>query len=343
MTVHGAKGLEAPVVILPDCARPRSRDQDAILRLAGDVPAWKTPRDESPPASQAALDARRAAEAAESLRLLYVALTRAQSRLIVAAAGDVGKDDTGNPAWWHLVAEGMAAAGASGTPETGMTLASGDWAAAMEPAPPAAPRPVPALPAWIDSPAPVPAPVGALTPTDLGGAKALPGDDGWDSAAARAWGTALHRLLETLPQHPRADWPRIAAATGPANAPALLAEAESVLQATDIMDNFATGSLAEVPVTGSFAGRPMLGRIDRLLVRDASVLAIDFKSNRVLPATPAEVPEGILRQMGAYAHLLEQVFPGRAVQTAILWTRGARLMPLPCDIVRAALQRATIP
>ncbi len=343
MTVHGAKGLEAPVVILPDCARPRSRDSGVILRLAGDTPVWKTSREESPPAIEAALDARRAAEAAESLRLLYVALTRAQSRLIVAAAGEVGKDDAGNPAWWHLVAEGMAAAGASGAPETGMTLVSGDWSAAMEPAPPVAPRPAQALPAWIDTPAAAPALPRPLTPTDLGGAKALPGDDGWDGKAAKAWGTALHRLLELLPLHPRADWPRIAAATDAENAPALLAEAQAVLQAPDLAPLFAPGSMAEVPLTGTLSGRQMQGTIDRLVINATQVLAVDFKSNRMLPGTPGDTPEGILRQMGAYAHLLEQVFPGHAVQTAILWTRGARLMHLPCNIVRAALQRATIP
>jgi ATP-dependent helicase/nuclease subunit A len=47
--------------------------------------------------------------------------------------------------------------------------------------------------------------------------------------------------------------------------------------------------------------------------------------------------------MGAYAAALAQVFPGRQVETALLWTRGPHLMPLPHDIVRAALDRATIP
>lgn len=339
MTVHGAKGLEAPVVILPDCAAPRSRDHGVILPLAGGVPAWKSARDDSPPVAEAALDARRAAEAAESLRLLYVAMTRAQSRLIVAAAGKVGRDDAGRPAWWHLVAEGMAAAGAEGLPETGMVLQSGDWRSATEPAPPAAAHPAPVLPGWIDSPAVAPPRVVALRPSDLGGAKALPGDDGWDGPDAMAWGTALHRLLELLPQHPRADWPGIAAAMG-ADGPALLAEAEAVLQSTDTATLFAPGSLAEVPVSGNWQGRPMQGAIDRLLVNDSRVLAVDFKSNRVLPDGASEVPEGILRQMGAYAHMLGQVFPGQRVDTAILWTRGARLMPLPCDLVLAALQRA---
>jgi ATP-dependent helicase/nuclease subunit A len=73
------------------------------------------------------------------------------------------------------------------------------------------------------------------------------------------------------------------------------------------------------------------------------VLVIDYKSNAVIPRTPAEVPEGILRQMGAYAHLLGQIYPDRRVDVAVLWTRGPVLMPLDPEIVRLALSRATIP
>jgi ATP-dependent helicase/nuclease subunit A len=343
MTVHGAKGLEAPVVILPDCASPRSQDRDVLLPLPGGPPVWKTAQDDSPPQVEAALEARRAAEAAESLRLLYVAMTRAQSRLVVAAAGKVGKDDAGRPAWWHLVAEGMAEAGASGSPTEGMVLQSGDWGAAVEDRAAPAAAAAPALPGWIDTPVATPARRAPLSPSDLGGAKALAGEDGRDGAAARTWGTALHRLLELLPLVPQADWPQAAAAQGVDDPAGLLAEAAAVLRLPDAAAVFAPGTVAEAAIAGTWQGRPMLGSIDRLLVADDHVLAVDFKSNRVLPGGAADTPEGILRQMGAYAHMLGQVYPGRRIETAILWTRGPRLMPLPCDMVLAALQRATIP
>ena len=94
---------------------------------------------------------------------------------------------------------------------------------------------------------------------------------------------------------------------------------------------------AELP---ELAGRRILGRLDRLLVTPERVLAVDFKSNRAVPARPEEVPEGILRQMGAYRAALGRTFPGRDVATAILWTHAARLMPLPDALVDAALARA---
>jgi ATP-dependent helicase/nuclease subunit A len=77
-----------------------------------------------------------------------------------------------------------------------------------------------------------------------------------------------------------------------------------------------------------------------LILRDTHVLAVDFKTNAVVPATPAETPEGLLRQMGAYAAMLAAIYPDRRIETAILWTRRAELMRLPGEIVAAALARA---
>jgi ATP-dependent helicase/nuclease subunit A len=66
---------------------------------------------------------------------------------------------------------------------------------------------------------------------------------------------------------------------------------------------------------------------------------VDFKTNATVPATPADVPEGLLRQMGAYLALLEAIYPDRPISVAILWTRTSTLMPLPHEMVRAALAR----
>src|SRR5690606_38124698 len=107
MTVHGSKGLEAPIVILPDTADRGVREHDEIFALeTGDL-VWKTASDASPPQIAAAREARKARAAAENMRLLYVAMTRAQCWLIAAAAG---KLETGG-AWHDLIRQGMVAAG----------------------------------------------------------------------------------------------------------------------------------------------------------------------------------------------------------------------------------------
>ncbi|MEY4982955.1 MAG: double-strand break repair helicase AddA [Pseudomonadota bacterium] len=339
MTVHGAKGLEAPVVILPDCGDRTPQDRDEVIPVAGH-PVWKVARNDRPAAmAQAMADRARRVEE-ENLRLLYVAMTRARVWLIVCAAGKVDKDDC----WYRLAEQGMLAAGFDTLPDGTLRHAFGAWPAPV--ARVAAPPPAPiALPDWAARPAPAaPRAQPALSPSSLGGAKAIAGE-GLDADTAMALGTALHLLLEHLPQAAPADRPALAAALLPDDAtrPALLAEAEAILSRADLAFLFAPGTLAEVPLTAPFGDRALLGTIDRLVVESDRVLAVDFKSNRTLPATVDEVPEGILRQMGAYAHMLAQVYPGRRIDTAILWTRGPVLMPLPSDIVSAALARTTIP
>ena len=122
----------------------------------------------------------------------------------------------------------------------------------------------------------------------------------------------------------------------------LLDEAAACLTTPVLMPIFAPDALAEVTLTAPSPtlGRPLLGTIDRLLVTPDRVLAVDFKSNAVVPESVGAVPEGLLRQMGAYAEMLAAIYPDRQVETALLWTRAARLMPLPGDLVAAALTRA---
>ena len=339
MTVHGAKGLEAPIVILPDCGDRTPQDRDEVIPVAGH-PVWKVPKNDRPAAMAQAMADRAQRVEEENLRLLYVAMTRARVWLIVCAAGKIDKDNC----WYRLAEQGMLAAGCETLPDGTLRHAFGTWPAPVAVVKPAAPAPV-HLPAWAQTAAPaVPRALPAVSPSALGGPKALAGD-GLDADTAMALGTALHLLLEHLPQAAPADRAAIAAALVPDDAtrPALLAEAEAILSRPELAFLFGPNSLAEVPLTAPFGDRALLGTIDRLVVEPDRILAVDFKSNRTLPVTAEEVPEGILRQMGAYAHMLAQVYPERRIETAILWTRGPALMPLPPDIVSAALARTTIP
>ncbi|WP_394343925.1 double-strand break repair helicase AddA [Falsirhodobacter xinxiangensis] len=332
MTVHGSKGLEAPIVILPDTADHKARDRDDLVMLDDGRAVWRMSGDEAPPAMAAALEARKAAREAESMRLLYVALTRAQCWLIAAAAGDLASGE----AWYDLIRQGMESAGAK-PHQGGLLLEEGDWPAPM-PAATAEVQPLAALPDWARRHAADPVlPVRPLSPSNLGGAKALPGE-GLEEEAAKLRGTHLHLLLEHLPGVEPALRPDLAARllAGFDHAP-MLAEVEAVLTAHPQL--FGAAALTEVPVTGSIGGKRVLGTIDRLIVEPGRVLAIDFKSNAVVPGSAAQVPEGLLRQMGAYSEVLRQIYPGRAVETAILWTRSGTLMPLPSDLTAASLQK----
>ena len=102
-------------------------------------------------------------------------------------------------------------------------------------------------------------------------------------------------------------------------------------------------TLAEVPVSAELRGLGRIhGVIDRLILAPDHVLAVDFKSNRVVPSAPADTPEGLLRQMGAYAAALAQVYPDRRIETGLIWTTTAHYMPLSHEDVTLALARATL-
>ena len=343
MTVHGAKGLEAPIVFLPETQDRKPKPGPELLPLPEGAVVWRTPTEESPAQLATAMAARREKAAAESLRLLYVAMTRAQSWLIVAGAGD-----TKDRACWHnIVRAGMEAAGAVTLPHGTLRYSHGIW-----PEPVLVP-PVPAagqgiIPDWALRPAPAAdRPLPPLSPSDLGGAKVMPGEaDPALEALAKQRGTDLHLLLEHLPGFPEADWPAVAGALvagDPGYLAQVLSEAAAVLADPALSALFAPDALAEVTITGQLGSQRALGTIDRLLVGPDRVLAVDYKSNRLVPQSPEAVPEGILRQMGAYAALLAQIYPDREVEVAILWTATARLMPLPRALVMAALQRAGFP
>ncbi|MBL8562206.1 MAG: PD-(D/E)XK nuclease family protein [Gemmobacter sp.] len=266
------------------------------------------------------------------MRLLYVALTRAQSWLIVAAAGNLASQRDGKsarePAWYDLIRAGAERIGATPGPGGTLVFAHGAWPTGVDTSPIAAPVPETALPEWAGRAAPAAGKAAKmLNPSALGGAKALFGEteSEADQQAAMARGTDLHLLLEHLPEAPEADWPIMAQVLAP-QAPDLLEEARRVILAPHLAEVFAPDTLKEVPVTAEIDGQRMVGAIDRLIITPERVLAVDFKSNQVVPRSPEETPEGLLRQMRAYAEALRQIYPDRKIETALLWTKTAELM-----------------
>ncbi|MEM7488310.1 MAG: double-strand break repair helicase AddA [Pseudomonadota bacterium] len=344
MTVHGAKGLEAPVVILPECQAPRPRGPSGIQTLPDGIATWMPPKAAWPPILEDHADRVQMADAAEADRLLYVAMTRAESWLILGAAGDVGEDR--HDSWYRKVEAAMVERGAV-SHDDGLRLQSGDWA----PLAARAATPVPDAPAplWLEAPvAPPAAAAKPIAPSDLPGPKALPGEaaDALSSAAALRRGTAIHALLEHLPDlaaaQRRAAAPAVlarhAALWPEDDAEGIVAEALAVLADPALAHLFAESTLAEVPfVLPARPARPAVtGTMDRIVPGAARILVVDYKSNAVRPDGPGATPIGLLRQLGAYAEAAAAIWPDRPVETAILWTRDRALMPLPADLLARA-------
>jgi ATP-dependent helicase/nuclease subunit A len=343
MTVHGAKGLEAPIVILPDTGAKKNDIKDEIITLDG-VPVWKPGAAEMPQALTARIDEMKAAQTQENLRLLYVAMTRAEKWLIIAAAGDLPKD---GGSWYQMAHQALdylnAVAFKDGS-ASGLRHEEAGW----DTLPVATIAPKAEVTQTLDPVFALPLPPvvprrPVLSPSDLEGAKALAGEVGMEEEAAKAYGTLVHRLLEQLAPLGTAERrdaaEQLCFGIEIPVAQMALAEALGVLEASALAEIFAPETLAEVTVTADLGASRLFGIIDRLVVTDKQVLAIDFKTNRTVPNSAGECPEGLLRQMGAYAHALHAIYPDRSVQTAILWTCTRSLMMLHAESTTAALQR----
>ncbi len=335
MTVHGAKGLEAPIVILPDAAK-RDVKVNAELLLADDQLIWKTPTTASAPAVAALRDDVIASQTRERSRLLYVAMTRAEKWLIVGAAGDVGD---GNASWYNIVANGMQRRGEfdvqSGDLEI-KRVAELPWDC-----PPATRKQESDKP---DIDIPVFGAVPNLTrsttvsPSELPGAKVMPGDpSGTDVEEALHRGTQIHKLLEHLPTVKPTDQIALGQMLV-GDDTKLVAEAIALINTPELAHIWDETALVEVDITADIAGLGRIhGTIDRLIVRPDRALAIDYKSNRLVPDHPDKIPDGLIAQMAAYDAALKQIYPDHTIEVAILWTQTAKLMTIPQNQLHEAL------
>jgi ATP-dependent helicase/nuclease subunit A len=359
MTVHGAKGLQAPLVVVPDTAALPM--DDAAIVWADDtatgrsVPLWAPRREFRCKELERLRLAGRRQQMEEHNRLLYVALTRAEDRLLVC--GWQGRNAPKDECWHSLVRHGFETLGAERAPfdhwagermwlrspqtlppETPPAVVRADEAVAL-------PHWIGAAPAWLPSPPPPepprPLPLAPSRPegAELGSIPAaespFPKRDPGGNRFRR--GHLIHTLLQHLPALPAEDWH--AAALRFLDKPAhslpdgeavrIADEIVAVMTHPDLAPLFGPEGRAEVPLTGVVADVVVSGVVDRLVVLDDQVLVADFKTNRRPPARVEDTPVMYLRQMASYRALLRPIFPGRTVLCALIWTRAL----LPDDLL----------
>ena len=364
MTVHGAKGLEAPIVILADTTtRPEGAHPPRLLHLPPEKSPPGTPvflvwaggktNDIGPMAAARAQALQEASD--EYRRLLYVAMTRAAERLIVCGAK--GRNEIPDGCWYRLVTNALADKSVLEPADDGngevlryrkfeapeVTVKETTSASAAQPID---------LPAWLTRAAPIEAPaMRAVTPSSAGEEDDRRTPAGAGVSAALLRGSLSHRLLQALPDIPAER--RLAAAedylarAGNELAPKERATiAEHVLRVLDdptFHEAFQPGSRAEVPIVGKLVldGETVRvsGQIDRLAVTDTSVLLCDFKTNRPAPRRIEDVPPAYVTQLALYRAALAKLYPGRVIRAALLWTEVPDLMELSGAALDAALTR----
>jgi ATP-dependent helicase/nuclease subunit A len=365
MTVHGAKGLEASVVFLVDTTTlPSDTQRLRLIHLpregGGKVVVWAGRKADDPAAVASARSAMLKETEHEYRRLLYVAMTRAADRLVVAGCMPGNRNQIGKNCWYDLIGKGL---GRSGLREEAIQTRDGLIRRYSRPedaghATSAAPAPLQEvsweLPSWLREPLPMqPSESRVLRPSDASSRsrRVEPGASVGERARALQRGTLVHRLLQSLPDvaaERRRDaaltyLTRNAARWSEADREALARKTLELIADSRFAAVFAQGSRSEVPIVGRLALPAKIfvsGQIDRLVVTPKEVLIVDYKTNHAPPTTAAETPIAYLRQLALYREVLGRLYPLREVRAALLWTEAPELMEISASALDAQL---TIP
>jgi ATP-dependent helicase/nuclease subunit A len=346
MTVHGAKGLEAPVVILADATadparlgrRPITIDMSVDERP--EVPLLRPKKDERTPLFEERVLADEKRDQEEHLRLLYVALTRAADRLIVSGVRPKERKDGADPRpanSWHVIVESaMKSINAVPTIDGNLLYTSGGAATSKRARDKVELHPI-TVPEWAKRPAPIEErPPRPLAPSAIAtdDETAPPPSEVMRAAARR--GSLIHALLERLASVEPADrfdcalrWlDQSAGVTDSAERTDIAKHVCDVISHPGFAPLFGPDSLGEAPLAATLPdGRVIAGTVDRLLVEPSQISVIDFKTGRV-PETDDAIPASHRAQMTAYSEALKVIFPDRAVKAALLYTSGPKLIEL---------------
>jgi len=365
MTVHGAKGLEAPVVIMADTTTsPSDTQRLRLIQLpqgnGGKVMVWAGRKADDPPVVAGARNAMLDETEDEYRRLLYVAMTRAADQLIIAGCMPGNRSNIREHSWYDLITKGLANSGLEVQEIQSPNGVVKRYARAEEAVPAAGPAAEPTasapimLPAWLQTAAPSEAlagsPLHPSDPADEDGHPVRTGESIPLRARALKRGTLVHRLLQSLPDiapERRRDaalsyLARNADGWTGGEQKALADGALTLITDPRFAHAFAPGSRAEVSIVGRLdrPGQPaalVSGQIDRLVVTDREVLIVDYKTNHAPPKTAAEAPKGYIRQLALYRAVLARLYPQRSVRAALLWTETPELMEISTPALDAAL------
>jgi ATP-dependent helicase/nuclease subunit A len=373
MTVHGAKGLEAPIVILAETTTPPAgpRQPRLLIGLPADNVArspalfvWAAAKASDVEIVSAARDRMRREAEDEYRRLLYVAMTRAISRLIICGAE--GQHRRPDGCWWDLAFAALQPVSEQLVDEDGGRLWRYCKAAALAGTATTKASPDGALheppPAWLERQASREPPTSVPLSPSKAYDESLTVPAGpavgqrlarLERQKARMRGVLIHRLLQALPDiapearavAARRHLDRTARDFSAEERQLMLDQVRIVLETPGFSALFSPASRAEVPVVGRIAraGRTFAvsGQVDRLAVTGDSVLIADYKTNRPAPARIEDAPPPYRRQLALYRAVLAQLYPDKSIRAVLLWTEVPVLMEIPAAVLERELAIVT--
>ncbi|MDA8872509.1 double-strand break repair helicase AddA [Alphaproteobacteria bacterium] len=355
MTIHGAKGLEAPIVILPDMLASRGKSEPVLPAADGSVHYWLPPSDLARPAFVD--EARQAAttlRTEEDNRLLYVAMTRARDGLVIGGwekPNGVRRLDGSD---YALLSAAIKATKTAIENEDGTVSITAEQTAKIDDKREKEPKLPPKKPVddaadWLFRPAPMDdksdRPIRPSQPGLDHDPQSLAAGVAKQNAQSRqiglAYGKLAHRLLEQLPATDAAvRRDRAVQIAGQsrdvpdAMAASLIDKLLTLIDLPAFAPLFSKDALVEVPINGRLNGIGIAGQIDRLFIDDKRIILADFKTGQ--PRENA-IPRSYLHQMALYDGLLQKIYPGRDIECWLVWVDTLDYQPIGRDAREQAL------
>ncbi len=336
MTVHGSKGLQAPIVILPDTTRiPQCKREAGLLWEDDEIFLYPSCAADYEKICNRLKENQKQKMLEEYRRLLYVALTRAEDRLIVC-----GYRKSHKPAencWYNLFTKSFEQISEESPEKDFRLLVSPQLLPFDENEKTKEEKTVFTPAVWMTSTPPEETlfsrPYTPSRPEEEEPAVISPLSAASSSHLFKR-GALIHRLLQFLPTVADDKRKILAQNFIARNNPELPKEEREKItgEVISLLNNpqfgsvFGPGSKAEVPVMGLASGKIISGQIDRLIIEPKRVVIVDFKTNRPAAKTPSQVPEIYRRQLAAYRSLLAEIYPDKEIISLILWTNTAKLM-----------------
>ena len=354
MTIHGAKGLESPVVVLPDMLAAQSKS-DPLVTIAHDgmtLPIKSVSRDFTPEVHVVATAKEQAKNRKneEENRLLYVALTRAEDGLLIAGFEQTRKR-TLYGSWYQYCRTALEQIKGVTNREDGngiQLIAAQSAPVKIEKDRSITTRHDAIIPDWLYQQAPVEeTPPRPLSPSRYSISDQGNSPSGQDRKLAMLRGSITHRLLEILPGLKPEERSRAAARIFAPYQPKpvdhdlktqIFEDVTRLIDHPDLAAIFDRQARAEVPVSGRVGDHIISGVIDRLLIGDDHVLIIDFKTGKP-PEKDQDIPRDYVYQLAIYRHVLAEIYPRHAVRAGLVYTENASLHWAEADAMDMVINR----
>jgi len=355
MTVHASKGLESPIVIIPD-ANSKPILKDKLIKIENpesEFCFYSLARNDEISEIEPLISNAKSKMVAEYNRQLYVALTRARDYTIVCGTGKESKEDT-FPSWYKTIRLALTGItdgdGICVKPVKSRFLSEigidsdiikvGFSTTAVPPLDNIANQTSPAKESEL-SPDIVSNNFALNMPLQTFSASNSLRDDVVGGAAkeigrknAKQYGVMVHKLLQYLPdiaEHNRLDSALNylkSISLDVESIDEIISESLAVLSRSELEYIFHGNGYSEVPIAGFVNNQNIVGQIDRLIFEDSGIIIIDYKTDRTVPNSAAEVAGGYIMQMNSYRQIMQKMYPDKIIKTQLLYTGKCKVVEL---------------